>query len=95
MASHNRNYKPEDILFPNQVITESHLVEEMEKTAVDPANQTIFISHGDCEEDVNLVADEIRKRFGTKDIHINYVGPVIGSHTGAGIVALFFLGTKR
>ena len=71
------------------------LVDNMEKTAIDPANQTVFISHGDCEEDVNFVADEIRKRFGTKDIHINYVGPVIGNHTGAGVVALFFLGKER
>lgn len=71
------------------------LVDEMEKTAIDPKDQTIFISHGDCEDDAKLVADEIRKRFGTEDIRINYVGPVIGAHTGAGVVALFFLGTSR
>ena len=71
------------------------LVDQMEKTAIDPKNQTIFISHGDCEADVQIVADEIRKRFGTETIHINYVGPVIGSHTGAGVVALFFLGNER
>ena len=35
------------------------------------------------------------KMFGTQDIRMNYVGPVIGNHTGAGVVALFFLGTKR
>lgn len=71
------------------------LVDQMEKSAVDPRDQTVFISHGDCEEDVNFVADEIRRRFGTETIHINYVGPVIGSHTGAGVVALFFVGAER
>ena len=71
------------------------LVDQMEKSAVDPKDQTVFISHGDCEEDVNFVADEIRRRFGTETIHINYVGPVIGSHTGAGVGALFFVGTER
>lgn len=71
------------------------LVDQMEKSAVDPKDQTVFISHGDCEEDVNFVADEIRRRFGTETIHINYVGPVIGSHTGAGVVALFFVGAER
>jgi len=71
------------------------LVDNMEKTAIDPQNQTIFISHGDCEADANFVADEIRKRFGTQEIHINYVGPVIGNHAGPGVVALFFLGTER
>jgi len=70
-------------------------VDNMEKTAIDPANQVVFISHGDCEEDAQIVADEIRRRFGTKEIHLNYVGPVIGNHTGAGVVALFFLGTQR
>ena len=71
------------------------LVDRMEKTAADPAGQTVFISHGDCLEDAEFVAEEIRRRFGTKDIRISYVGPVIGSHTGAGVVALFFLGAPR
>lgn len=71
------------------------LVDHMEKTADAPADQTVFLSHGDCLEDANFVAEEIRRRFGTKDIRISYVGPVIGSHTGAGVVALFFLGGER
>lgn len=71
------------------------LVDHMEKTAADPGNQTVFLSHGDCLEDAEFVAGEIRRRFGTKDIRISYVGPVIGSHTGAGVVALFFLGSPR
>ena len=71
------------------------LVDRMEATAIDPANQTVFISHGDCEGDALFVAGEITRRFGTKDIRINYVGPVIGNHSGPGTLALFFLGTKR
>ncbi len=69
------------------------LADEMGKTVTDA--ETIFISHGDCEEDVNLLADELRSRFGVKNVIINYVGPVIGAHTGAGVVALFFVGSKR
>ena len=71
------------------------LVDEMEKAAVDPAEQTVFISHGDCLADAELVAEEIRRRFGTKDFTIHFVGPVIGSHTGCGVVALFFVGKER
>ena len=41
MASHNRNYKPEDILFPDQVITESPLVSEMEKSYIEYAMSVI------------------------------------------------------
>ena len=39
--AHNRSYKPEDILFPNQVITESRLVEEMEKSYIEYAMSVI------------------------------------------------------
>ena len=71
------------------------LVDKMAETAVDPANGPVFISHGDCEGDALFVAGEITRRFSNKDIHINYVGPVIGNHSGPGTMALFFVGTKR
>ena len=71
------------------------LVDQMEKNAVDSAHGPVFISHGDCEGDALLVADEVVRRFGNNDIHVNYVGPVIGNHSGPGTLALFFLGSKR
>jgi fatty acid-binding protein DegV len=67
----------------------------MAETAEDPGDQTIFISHGDCLEDAEFVAGEVRRRFGVKTVHINYVGPVIGNHSGPGTLALFFLGSPR
>ena len=67
----------------------------MAETAIDPAGQTVFISHGDCLEDAEAVAQMVRERFGTQDIRINYVGPVIGAHSGPGTLALFYLGTQR
>ena len=71
------------------------LVDRMEQTAIDPKSQTVFISHGDCLEEAEFVAGEIRRRLGVEDIRINYIGPVIGNHAGPGTMALFFLGTKR
>ena len=71
------------------------LVDHMEKTAVDPERYPVFISHGDCLEDAEFVAEEVRRRLGVKEIYCNYVGPVIGSHTGAGGVTLFFVGNSR
>ena len=41
MAKHNRDYKPEDILFPNQQITSSNLVDEMEKSYIEYAMSVI------------------------------------------------------
>ena len=71
------------------------LVDRMEQSAIHPESQTVFITHGDCEDDARFVADEIRRRMGTQDIRISYVGPVIGNHSGPGTVALFFLGKER
>ena len=71
------------------------LVDKMEQTAIDPGDQTVFISHGDCLEDAQMVAQMVRDRFGVKDVYLNYVGPVIGAHSGPGTVALFFLGRHR
>lgn len=69
------------------------LVDHMEQTVTDV--DTVFISHGDCLADAEKVAADVKKRFGTRDVVINNVGPVIGAHAGPGTVALFFLGTKR
>ena len=71
------------------------LVDHMEKTAVDPERYPVFISHGDCREDAEFVAEEVRRRLGVREVYIHYVGPVIGSHTGAGVMTLFFVGRER
>lgn len=71
------------------------LVDHMEKTAIDPKSQTIFITHGDCIEDVEALKAEITERFGITDFVVNYVDPVIGAHSGPGTLALFFVGTEK
>ncbi len=71
------------------------LLSRMKESAINPAEQIPFISHGDCFEDAKFLADEIRKEFGVKDVIINYVGPVIGAHSGPGTLALFFIGKER
>lgn len=71
------------------------LAEKALTTSVDLASQTMFICHGDCYDDAKFIADYIRARAQVKDIIINYVGPVIGSHTGPGVVSVFFVGTER
>ena len=71
------------------------LVDHMEKTAIEPASQTVFITHGDCIEDVELLKSEIAERLGVTDFVVNYVDPVIGAHSGPGTLALFFVGTEK
>lgn len=58
-------------------------------------DDVVMIAHGDCIEDAEFVADEIRNKFGIKNIIISYASQTIGSHTGPGLIALFFMGTGR
>ena len=58
-------------------------------------NSTVFISHGDCEEDAKYLAEKVKAEYGVKEVVIGYVGAVIGSHSGPGTLAFFFLGKHR
>ncbi len=65
------------------------------ESAIEPEKQTMFICHGDCIEDAQYLANLLKEQYHVPEIHINYTGPVIGSHSGPGTLALFFLGTQR
>ena len=55
----------------------------------------VFISHGDCIEDAEMLKDILKNEYG-KDVDlITYVGSVIGAHSGPGTLALFFRGKER
>lgn len=71
------------------------LVDKMEQTAMEQGDQTVFVSHGDCWEDAQTVADMVKERFGVQEVIMNYVGPVIGAHSGPGTVALFYIARER
>ncbi|MCP3032008.1 DegV family protein [Halobacillus sp. A1] len=67
------------------------MVEVMKERGTALDQQRIAISHGDDLESAELLAEMIRDEFGTKDIHIDMIGAVIGAHAGPGTIALFFL----
>lgn len=71
------------------------LFDHMADTVINPKEQVIFISHGDTYEDAVYLADLIKTELHVKDVIISNIGPVIGTHSGPGTVALFFFGTKR
>ena len=71
------------------------LAEKMRVSGAGYDNRFAAISHGDCLEDAEHLANLIRERCGVEEVFISYVGAVIGSHAGPGTVALFFLGDKR
>lgn len=71
------------------------LVEKVSEKGENCQNDYVFISHGDCLADAQYIAEQVEKRFGLKSQIINFVGPVIGTHSGPGTVALFFMGVNR
>ena len=71
------------------------LVKRVGDTADRPEEQTMFISHSDCGDDAHYVGGRLKELFHVKDVIYTDIGPVIGSHTGPGCVALFFMGQPR
>lgn len=71
------------------------LADKLLETAEDPAHGTIFISHGDCEEEAKYLADTIKSKGGNDVQIITNVGTVIGAHSGPGTMALFFVASQR
>lgn len=61
----------------------------------DGENDIFFISHGDCIEDAQFVANLVKERYGIQSELINYTSPTVGAHSGPGTVALFFMGSFR
>ena len=74
----------------------TELVNQMEKTGTAPlADQKVLICHANCHDNVEFVSKLLRERFGVTDIRAEFIGPVIGSHTGMGTLGLFFRGEHR
>lgn len=71
------------------------IVDNMEKTADFGADDPIYISHGDCPEDVEYLIGLIKARYPRNEITVGDIGPVIGCHSGAGTIAVFYKGTHR
>ncbi len=72
-----------------------YLVRKFGETAEGFDNETIFIAHGDCAEDASLLESMLKEKYGVKNVITGYVGPVIGAHTGPGVLVLFFMGSHR
>jgi len=69
------------------------MLDEMAELVEDAS--VVFISHGDCEDDAKALGEMVKARFQVEKLEINYVGPVIGNHSGPGTLALFFQGKHK
>ena len=71
------------------------LAERYSLLAEDPGSGVYFISHGDCIEDAQRLEALIQEQHGNPAALITDIGPVIGSHSGPGTLAVFFIGKQR
>ena len=71
----------------------SALLDKMDELVDDPS--VVFISHGDCEDEAVALGEAIKAKHKVDKLVINYVGPVIGNHSGPGTLALFFQGKHK
>ncbi len=71
------------------------LVEKYGELAEDPSNGTVFMCNADCIEDVEQVKHLIKENYGADVKLVADIGPVIGSHSGPGTIAIFFIGKER
>ena len=70
------------------------LFRHMKETAL-PNQETVLISHAACLPEAQALAEQIRAEFHPKEVLITELGPIIGAHTGPGLVTLFFLAEHR
>lgn len=70
------------------------LVDNM-KEQINEQTDTVLICHADCEEDAKYVKNRIEEKYKIKEIIINYMSPVIGTHTGQGCVVFSYIGKHR
>lgn len=55
----------------------------------------VTIAHGDCPEDAAALEAILKEEYSVQNIHTGYVGPILGAHTGPGVLGLFHIGIKR
>ena len=71
-------------------------IEYLAKKCAEATDKDIaFVGHGDCREDAETCARVLKEKYGFKEVHIGYVGAVIGAHTGPGVLVAFYMGQKR
>lgn len=71
------------------------LADKIKADIVNPEGQILHISHGDCYEEAQQLADMLKEALPIADVRISYVGSVIGAHTGPGVIAVFCMGNTR
>lgn len=72
-----------------------YLMNEVKEKAINSEDENLFICHGDCLDDAEALKDMILQEVKFKNVMVNYIGAVVGSHGGPGTIGAVFLAEKR
>lgn len=72
---------------------EEYMISKINDT-MDDEEQTVFVAHGDCEERAIALKEKIEANTNAKNVCITKIGPIIGTHTGPGMLAVLFMENK-
>jgi DegV family protein with EDD domain len=70
------------------------LVQKMKTSVTAPENQVVIVGHGDSVKDAEFLASKIQCDLNVKEVILTQIGPIIGSHTGPGMIGLTFMGER-
>ncbi len=71
------------------------IVALLKESLINSEEQTIYIGHADCnEDDINAVVAEIKAQINCKDIHIGYIGPIVGASVGPDCIGVWGFGKE-
>lgn len=71
------------------------LVDYLDKKIIKEQNDIVYISHGDCMDDVEFLKTEITNRLGIKKFMVSFCSPIVGAHVGPCAIGVFVLGKDR
>lgn len=73
----------------------NHIIARIKQTAIDPKNSTFIMTNADNPVVAVQLAERIKRECGFKDYKLVNMGPIIGAHTGPGLLAMFYFGKER
>lgn len=71
------------------------VIKDVQELVLDAGNQTLIVSEADAPEKAREYGQALVEACGFRDVFYTHIGPIIGAHTGPGLISIFFVGKVR
>lgn len=73
----------------------NEIVALLKERIKDAENQTVYLEHADCQPaEVKMLKELILREIPCKDVHVSYIGPIIGATVGPDTMAVLAFGEE-